>query len=248
MRARCPHPAGPVHSGAIGAAATARPAHDRRMPLPPLAPAVVVLAAVAGATVGATAGAVSRWWLARLARGARIGRPWCEAGVGLLWAAVAAAWAGGLVPGAAVGLLLGLGWLAVTGSAVDVAVLRLPDALTLPAVPAVLALLVPLGGAAVLRGAAGAVVLGAVHAGVRRCVPSAMGGGDVKLAAGVGTALAGTSWLALPVGAALTAVVSAAVAGAAVALGRAGRDGALPHGPALLGAAWTVTAAGAVVP
>lgn len=211
--------------------------------MPPL-PFVVALAVVAGAVVGV----MTRWWLGRLRRGGRVPPPWCEAGTGLLWGAVAAGWAGDLVPGAAVGLLLGLGWLAVAGSAVDLVVLRLPDALTLPAIPAVLTLLVPLGGPAVLRGAVGSVVLGAVHAGVRLCAPSAMGGGDVKLAAAVGAALAGTSWVALPVGAVLTAVASAALAGAAVALGRAGRGSALPHGPALLGAAWTVTAAGAVVP
>lgn len=204
----------------------------------------VVLAAITGALVGAA----TRWWLGRLRRGGPVPRPWCEAGTGLLWGAVVAAWAGQLVAGATVPLLLGLAWLAVAGSAVDVVVLRLPDALTLPATPAVFALLVPLGGAAVLRGAMGAVVLGAVHAGVRLCAPSAMGGGDVKLAAAVGAALAGTSWVALPVGAALTAVVSAAVAGAAVALGRASQGSALPHGPALLGAAWTVTAAAAVIP
>ncbi|TCK22727.1 leader peptidase (prepilin peptidase)/N-methyltransferase [Pseudonocardia endophytica] len=152
-----------------------------------------------------------------------------------------------MVAGAAMALLLGLGWLAVAGSAVDVAVRRLPDALTLPAVLLVLALLVPLGGTAVLRGAIGAVVLWAVHAAVRLAAPSAVGGGDVKLAAAVGAALAGTSWPALPVGVALAAVLAAGLAGAAVALGRAGRGTALPHGPALLGAAWTVTAAGAVV-
>lgn len=215
------------------------------MPLPPpLAVTVVVLATAAGAVLGA----VTRRWLGRLARGGRIPPPWCEAGVGLLWGAVAAAWGGALVPGASVPLLLGLGWLAVAGSAVDVRVLRLPDALTLPAFPAVLVCLAPLGGGAVLRGAAGAAVLGAAHAVVRLCVPSAMGGGDVKLAVAIGAALAGTSWAALPVGAGLTAVVSAAVAGAALALGRVGPHRALPHGPALLGAAWTVAAAGAVVP
>lgn len=214
------------------------------MSLPPVAAVVaVVLAAVAGGVVGA----LTRGWLGRLSRGARVPAPWCEAGTGVLWGLVVVGWAGGLVSGDAVPLLLGVGWLLVAGSAVDIAVRRLPDALTVPAVPAVLVLLVPLGGAAVVRGVAGAVVLWAVHAVVRLGAPSAMGGGDVKLAAAVGATLAGTSWPALPVGAALTAVVSAAVAGAAVALGRAGRRSTLPHGPALLGAAWTVAAAGAVV-
>lgn len=182
------------------------------MPVPlPLAVTVVVLTAI----VGGLLGAATRRWLAWLRRGAGVPVAWCVAGVGALWAAVASAWVCRSVPGAAVPLLLGLAWLTVAGSAVDLAVRRLPDALTCPAVPVVLALLVPLGGAAVLRGMAGALVLWSVHAVVRRCAPSAMGGGDVRLAASVGAALGGVSWAAIAVGTVLAAVFST-VSGAAL--------------------------------
>ena len=226
------------------------------MPVPlPLAVAAVVLATVAGAAVGA----LTRLWLGRLARGTRIPPPWCEAGTGLVWGAATSAWAGGAVPGSGVGLLLGLGWLVVACSGVDVAVLRLPDALTLPAVPGVLALLIPLGGAAVLRGAVGGAVLWLVYALVRRCAPSAMGGGDVKLAGSVGAALAGLSWSAVAIGTVLAAVLTAALGTAirvatagirrsrpAAAAGAPATPGtrAVPHGPSMLLACLiTVTAA-----
>ena len=233
------------------------------MPVPlPLAAAVVVLATVAGGTLGA----VTRRWLGRGARGVRIPPPWCEAGVGGLWGGVTSVWAGGAVSGSAVGLLLGLCWLAVVGSAVDLAVRRLPDALTWPAVPVVLASLVPLGGTALLRGVAGAVLLCAAHGLVRLRAPSAMGGGDVKLAASIGAASAGVSWSAVVVGTVLAAVLTAAAGAVLTVLtaltaltvargarrvpgrGRLVPGRGVPHGPSMLLACLVTVMAAAAWP
>lgn len=238
MRGGCPHPDGTVPSEAIGRTGSPVTAHDRDVPIPqPVALTAVLLAAVGGWLLGA----VTRRWLAYLDRGGRVLPTWCEAGVGSLWAAAVAGWSAGAVPGPVVPLLLVLAWLVVAGSAVDLAVRRLPDALTLPACGLVLASLVPLGGPAVLRGAAGALVLCAAHAAVRWCAPSAMGGGDVKLAASVGAAAGGLSWAAA-VAATVLAAALTALACAAV------RRHALPHGPSMLVGCLTVVAGAATWP
>jgi leader peptidase (prepilin peptidase)/N-methyltransferase len=152
---------------------------------------------------------------------------------------------GGALPGIWLPALLGLGWLAAALGAVDLARGRLPDALTLPALPAALLLVVPLGGAAVLRGLAGAGIAVGVHAAVRWCAPRAIGGGDVKLAGPLGAVLAAGSFAALVPAAVLAAALTAmlgAVLGLLAAISRwARRGGGVPHGPSMLLAAWAVT-------
>ena len=96
-------------------------------------------------------------------------------------------------------VLLGLGWLAVAAGAVDVRARRLPDGLTLPALPVALLLLVPVGGSAVWRGVLGAAVAAAAHLLVHLAAPAALGAGDVKLSAPLGAALGAGSWEALVV-------------------------------------------------
>ncbi len=207
--------------------------------LPPLpAPAVPVLLAA----LGVAAGAAARRLLRRLRRGARVPPPWCEGGVALAWAVTGAGVAGGAVPARWLGVLLGLGWLAVAAGAVDLLHHRLPDALTLPALPVALLLLAPVGSEAVLRGAAGAAVAVAAHAAVHVAAPTALGAGDVKLAAPVGAVLAAASWPALLWGGLVAALLSGGV-GVAVLLrrpGGRGRAAPLPHGPSMLVAAWLV--------
>ncbi|MBW0103504.1 prepilin peptidase [Pseudonocardia sp. KRD291] len=200
----------------------------------------VVVLTVAAAAAGAAAGALTRRWLAGLRRGADVPSPWCELATALLWSVPVLWWSLGALPGVLVPLLLGLGWLGVAGSAVDLRHRRLPNALTLPALPLVLALLVPLGADAVLRGVAGAALLAAAHAVVHLVAPAAMGAGDVKLAAPVGAALAGPSWAALPAGAALALVLTGLLAAAGLAGRRWDRCASVPHGPSMLAAAWAV--------
>jgi leader peptidase (prepilin peptidase)/N-methyltransferase len=203
----------------------------------------VLLLCVLSAAAGVPAGAGARLLLRRLRRGARVPPPWCEVGVALAWGAAGLAVASGAAPVRWLPVLLGLGWLAVAVGAVDVVHHRLPDALTLPALPAALLLLAPLGAEAVLRGLAGAAVASAAYGAVHLVAPASMGGGDVKLAAPLGALLAAVSWPAVALAGVLAAVLTG---GAAVALAlarRGGRRTALPHGPSMLLAAWVVAVA-----
>lgn len=200
---------------------------------------MVLTGAVCG-LAGATAGGAARVLLRRLRRGTRVGPPGCEIAVGLGWAAIGAAYAAGALPGRWVPVLLGLAWFGVAAGLVDLRHHRLPDALTLPALPVALLLLVPLGGAAVAWGAAGAAAAVGAHAAVHLYAPGALGAGDVKLAAPLGAVLAAVSWPAL-----LLAAVLASVLTAVLGLVTCGR-GPLPHGPSMLLATAVLAAAGAV--
>jgi leader peptidase (prepilin peptidase) / N-methyltransferase len=206
------------------------------------------------AGVGAVAGAGARVLLRRLRRGTRIPPPWCELGVAASWAVAGALWVAGALPTVWAPAVLGLGWLAVAAGAVDLRHRRLPSALTVPAFPAALVLLVPVGPAAVVRGAGGAVAAVAVHAALHLADRRAVGAGDVKLAAPLGAVLAAVAWPALPLAAVVAAFCTAALAvGALIAsprrvphgvpaqprAGPAGR--AVPHGPSMLVATWLVT-------
>jgi len=232
----------------------------------------VVLAVGAFATAGVGAGAGARALLRRLRRGTRIPPPWCEVVVGVAWAATGALWAAGRLPGAWVPAVLGVGWLAVAAGVVDLRHHRLPDALTLPALPAALLLLAPVGPAAVARGTAGAAVAAGVHAAVHLVDRRAVGAGDVKLAAPLGAVLAAAAWPALAAAAVLaallTAVLGAALAVVLAGVGAVGARGgvplpaggggparagpgrsprpagrAVPHGPSMLAATWLVAVA-----
>jgi leader peptidase (prepilin peptidase)/N-methyltransferase len=228
------------------------------------APMGIALPVVVLAGVGVLAGAGARVLLRRLRRGTRIPPPWCELGVAALWAAAGAAWAAGGVPAAWVPVVLGLGWLAVAAGVVDLRHRRLPNALTVPAFPVALLLLLPVGPAAVVRGAGGAVLAVAVHAAVHLIDWRAVGAGDVKLAAPLGAVLAAVAWPALALGAVLAALLTAlltgvftvaasvespALAGSRVpGQARAGplrgsrlAGQAVPHGPSMLIATWLVT-------
>lgn len=195
--------------------------------------------AVLGFGLGMLAGAAGRVLLARMRRGTRVPPPWPEVAVGVPWAAVVGAAGAGVLPWAWVPLLLGGGWLAVVASVVDVRHHRLPDALTLPALPAALVLALPVGLAAVGRAAAGAALLAGGYLLVHAVSPRSLGLGDVKLAAPVGALSAAASWPALLLGCALTAVVSVGMAGWVVARSarrpRAGGTGVLLDGVLLDG-------------
>jgi leader peptidase (prepilin peptidase) / N-methyltransferase len=207
--------------------------------------------------LGMLAGSATRHLLPLLRRGANVSAPWCELSLGLLWAGSGYGWASGWLPGSWLPLSLELGWLVVAAGSVDVMHRRLPDALTLPALPVALLLAVPLGGASVLRALLGAVLLVTAHLVVRLCAPASLGAGDVKLAGPLGAALGAASWTALLAGALLaslcTAMLAAGLTAVAVLATPAVRGAArlvlrrgVPHGPSMLLAGWTVlTVAGA---
>lgn len=207
-----------------------------------------VLGAVLFGAGGTAAGAVARTVLGRLRRGTRVRAPICEVALAVPWAATGAAWAAGLVRVEWLPALLGLAWLGVAGTAVDVRHHRLPDALTVPAIPAAFVLLLPLGPATLGRAGIGALVAVAAHAGLHLLSPQAMGGGDVKLAGSLGAVLAASSWSAVVLAAGLAAVVTGAVALVVLARGRAGGGAGVPHGPSMLLAGWVVVAGAALGP
>ncbi|OEV04767.1 prepilin peptidase [Streptomyces oceani] len=121
-------------------------------------------------------------------------------------------------------------------AAVDRAVNRLPDVLTLPLAAGTTLLL---GVAALLPGAGGdwprallgGVALAAVYFVLFLISPSGMGFGDVKLALALGVALAWYGWEVLLAGAFLGFALLACYGGVLLATGRAERGAALPFGP-----------------
>ena len=199
---------------------------------------------IAFALLGVGAGLVARLLVRRLRRGAPVRPPWCEVVLGVLWATCGWCWTTGRLPGEWLPLLLGLSWLGVAAGAVDLMRRRLPDVLTLPALPMTLLLIAPLGPACSVRAVAGAVVLLAAHLIVRLTAPAAMGAGDVKLAASLGAALGAVSWPALLIWAVLAAALTAVAAVAVPVQHR--RGGTVAHGPAMLAAGWLVVAAAAL--
>lgn len=206
--------------------------------------------------LGMLAGSAARLLLAWLRRGARVAPPYLELAVGALWAGVGGWWSAGGLPWRWLPLLLGLAWLGVAAGAVDILHRRLPDALTVPALPAAVLLAVPLGAGAVGRAAAGAALLLGAHLAVRLALPSALGAGDVKLAGALGAALGAVGWSALLVGVVLASAITLAVSLAlALALALVSRPAGrvrwggvvpgVPHGPAMLAAGWVVLAVAA---
>ena len=159
---------------------------------------------------------------------------------------------GGLRPGT-----VALAWAGVAGvvlGAVDLAVHRLPDRVTIPAYAAVAtALLVDavaldtwpallravLAGAAAFGGAASAAVLS----------PRGLGFGDVKLLGLLGLVLGWVGWGALLAGMFLGLFTGAAASLTLIAAGRAGWRTALPFGPPLLvGAVLALALSGPAIP
>lgn len=189
---------------------------------------VVFAVMVLGAGVGAGVRAV----LARMRRGAVVARGWCEGGLALLWGLPVAGTAAGAVPVAWLPTALGLGVLTVAATATDVRHRRLPDRLTLPAAALAPLAVLPLGAASAGVGVLGGLVMLLAHAAVLVSAPTALGAGDVKLAASLGVPLAALSWwalLAMPIVAALIVTALA-------------RRTGVPFGPPMLAATWGVIA------
>ena len=201
-----------------------------------------VLTAVGFALAGCAAGALARAVVGRIPRGVVVAPPWCEVAVAAGWAAVGGGWAFGTLRVGWLPALLGRSWFGVTAGVVDLLRRRLPNALTVPAIPAALVLLTPLGPSAVLRGAAGAALAAAAHIAVHLAAPRAMGAGDVKLSASLGAVVTAASWSGLALALALAAVLTGLTAAAGLVSGTLRAGSSLPHGPSMLVAAWLVTA------
>ena len=191
---------------------------------------------------GLCAGTGARLLLRRLRRGTRVPPPWCELGVASAWGASGAAAAVGPVRWLPV--LLALGWLGVAAGAVDVLAGRLPDALTLPALPDGTA--APGAGRRRRRGTR---AWRARSSRSRRTPPSTSSrprrwaGATSSWPRRSGAVSAAASWEALALAGVLAALSSGVLAVAVLV--SPGRGGAVPHGPSMLLACLLVAAAGA---
>ena len=135
-----------------------------------------------------------------------------------------------------------LGVLGVALAAIDIAVQRLPDRLTLPAYPILITLL---AGAAIighdfdslLRAVLGGLAMAAGFLLLALLRPGQLGEGDIKLAGVAGIALGWLGWPTLITGAALGFVLSAIVSLGLLATRRVTLRSAICYGPFLLGGA-----------
>lgn len=134
------------------------------------------------------------------------------------------------------------GVLGVALAAIDIAVQRLPDRLTLPAYPILIILLtgaavVSHDFAALLRALLGGLSLAGAFLLLGLVRPGQLGGGDIKLAGVAGLALGWLGWPILIAGAAIGFVLSAIVSVALLAARRITLHSAMSFGPYLLGGA-----------
>lgn len=135
-----------------------------------------------------------------------------------------------------------LGALGVGLAAIDVAVQRLPDRLTLPAYPAVAALLaiasaVGHDAGALVRAVLGGAAMAGGYLVLAMLGSGQLGAGDIKLAGLVGLALGWLGWRTLFIGASLGFVLAAAVGVPLLIMRRASMSTMISFGPYLLGGA-----------
>lgn len=133
-----------------------------------------------------------------------------------------------------------LGVLGVALAAIDLAVERLPDRLTLPAYPALGALLVVAAavggdGGALLRALLGGLAMGGGYLLLALLRPGQLGEGDVKLAGLAGIALGWLGWPAVLAGATLGFLLFAVVVLVLMLARRITRTSSICFGPFLLG-------------
>ena len=201
------------------------------------------LPALAGAAVGAVVGAGSQALLARVRRGAALPRrPLVVAGAVITGLGAGLAWGSPRLA-----LVLWTGWLLCALGAVDVARHRLPDALTLPAVPVTLLLVagtawISPGSGSVVRACVVAAALWLMFWGLAALAPAAMGRGDVKLVPSLGLLTGFVSVAATVLGVLLAFVLGAIVSLVGLASRRLTLRSAIPFGPFLLAGTWLVLA------
>jgi len=145
-------------------------------------------------------------------------------------------------------LTLALGFLGALGvalAAIDISVQRLPDRLTLPAYPVLIALLAvaALAGhdlAALWRALLGGLALAAGYLLLGLARPGQLGGGDIKLAGLAGLVLGWLGWRAVLTGTALGFILAGLAGLVLLAARRVTLRGAISFGPFLLGGALLV--------
>ncbi|MBN2177014.1 MAG: prepilin peptidase [Demequinaceae bacterium] len=135
---------------------------------------------------------------------------------------------------------------------IDLDVLRLPDALVLPAYPAVFALLAvdawvegEWGG--LLRAGLGILIMGGFYGLMWAAYPAGIGFGDVKTAGLLGMVGGFLGWRSLAVGVTAGPILGGLSVLVGLATGRLHRKSKVPYGPALIGGAWLGYLAGPAI-
>jgi leader peptidase (prepilin peptidase)/N-methyltransferase len=204
-------------------------------------PGLLWLPALCGVAVGAAVGWGIRRLLAVLRRGAVLRPGVAEATCALVTGVgVGLAWGGPLI-----GLVVWAGWLGVALGAVDIRYHRLPDALTLPAIPiTMLVVAVTEWRRPEVGNAVTALVVAAVLSGLflllATVAPSGMGRGDVKLVPSLAMMTGYVSVAAAVLGVVVAFVLGAAWAVVGLASRRMTMKTAIPFGPFLLAGCWLV--------
>jgi len=202
-----------------------------------------VLPGLLGALVGAFAGWGIRLLLASLRRGAVLQPGVLELAAAVLTGAgLALTW-----PDPLAAMVVWAGLLAVALGAVDLVHHRLPDALTLPAIPLTAAVITGVELAAPGTGSPGTAVLVAIVGtglfwALSALAPPAMGLGDVKLLPSLALMTGYLSVAAALLALAIAFLLGALVSLAGLALRRMSMTSAIPFGPFLLAGCWLVLA------
>ncbi len=145
--------------------------------------------------------------------------------------------------GQPVALALGFfGAVGVALAAIDIAVRRIPDRLTLPAYPILILLLAAASvaghhGGALLRALLGGLALAAGFLLLALLKPGQLGGGDIKLAGLTGLALGWLGWRTLLLGTVLGFVLCALFGLVLLVMRRIALTGTICYAPFLLGGA-----------
>jgi len=199
------------------------------------------LPALCGVAVGVAVGWGIRRLLALLRRGAALPPGVAETSCALVTGVgVFLAWGGPLI-----GLVVWAGWLGVALGAVDIVHHRLPDALTLPAIPITLlvvgvtAWVSPESGNVVVALVV-AVVLSVLFLLLAAVAPTGMGHGDVKLVPSLALMTGFVSIAAAVLSVLLAFVLGAGWAAVGLASRRMTMKTAIPFGPFLLAGCWLV--------
>jgi leader peptidase (prepilin peptidase)/N-methyltransferase len=196
------------------------------------------------AIAGATTGAAAHLLLTHLRRGTTVHKGWCTIGVGTLWAIAGWRTAEGHLPWWWLPIPLLVAWLAVTLTVVDLKHRRLPNALTLPAYPAIaatVALASTQTGWRTAQGALlGATALGGVYLTIHLLSPTSLGAGDVKLSGTQGAVMGAVGFPAVLVGTTLAALLTLVLNAATPSRLRRQWQSGIPHGPALLAATYVI--------
>ncbi|MEV6598198.1 prepilin peptidase [Actinoplanes sp. NPDC051346] len=173
--------------------------------------------------------------------------PFVEAATGALFVAVTAkfGWSWELPA------YLYLASIAIALTAIDLDVLRLPDAIVLPSYAVAPLLLIPAVVAGeswhtLVRGLLAAALLYAFYRALA-LVPRGMGGGDVKLAPLLGFYLGWLGWSSVAVGAFAAFLLGGVVAAVLMLLKVAGRKSRIPFGPYMLAGAFLAVFAAAPI-